>query len=168
MEKLNSQINIRIARKGDIKSLIHLRAILLDGNHTASYISRNAQESNLWKTFYGNWINELHGCNENIRIVVAEFKGQLIGCATGIIDSRPPSPDCITGLCGWVQSVVILPQWRRQSVAFHIMQNLLNWFNEKSVSKITLESTREAKGLYKKLGFIISSENLFIHEGKRL
>ncbi|MCG8710454.1 GNAT family N-acetyltransferase [Brenneria goodwinii] len=168
MIKFDNQINIRVARIEDIQSLIKLRAILLDGNHSTIYTSRNAQESNLWKTAYNNWINDLHGSNENIRIVVAECEGQLAGCATGIVDSRPPSPDCITGLCGWVQSVVVLPQWRRRGVAFRIMQDLLSWFEERAVSKVVLESTKEAESLYEKLGFIISPEKFFIYEGNRL
>lgn len=168
MEKIQSQIKIRVAKAKDTNSLVALRAILLDGDHSTSYTSRNPQESNIWKNEYIKWLHELHGRNKNIRIIVAECEGQLKGCATGIIDNRPPAPDCVTGMCGWVQSVVVLPEWRRQGIALCIMKNLLKWFEEKAVSKVVLESTPEAECLYEKLGFTASAEKIFIYEGNRL
>ena len=168
MNIIQAKIKVRAAQDKDTNNLVDLRSMLLDGKHNKSYTSRNVHESNIWKKSYIKWINEQHGSNGNIKIFVAECEGMLAGCATGIIDNRPPAPDCINGICGWVQSVVVLPQWRRQGVALCIMKNLLRWFEEKTVSKVVLESTYEAEGLYEKLGFTVSPENVFIYEGNRL
>ena len=101
------------------------------------------------------------------RIVVAEQAGEVVACATGLIDRRPPAPDSLTGWCGWVQSVVVVPACRRQGIAERLMRELLQWFAGRGATKVLLETTPDAEALYRKLGFARSQEGLLSFVGDR-
>ena len=88
----------------------------------------------------------------------------MLGCATAIIDQRAPAPGCLNGLSGWVQSVVVEPQWRNQGIARMLMQQLLRWFTNRGVGSVVLQSTEAAGTLYQALGFEISDERLLIRQ----
>ncbi|MCY1446672.1 Acetyltransferase (GNAT) family protein [compost metagenome] len=101
-----------------------------------------------------------------MQILAAEHKesGQLLGCATAIIDQRAPIPGCLNGLSGWVQSVVVEPQWRNRGIARQLMQQLLRWFANRGVGPVVLHSTEAAGTLYQTLGFATSDERLLIRQ----
>ncbi|EGO1729569.1 GNAT family N-acetyltransferase [Salmonella enterica] len=164
----NVKLKIRPALESDIDTLIKLRAILLDSNSNTTYVSKSEKEKMEWKKSYKNWlINFYHKkLNVNANILVADIEGSVIGCATGIVDSRPPAPDCMNGICGWVQSVVVFPFWRRKGIALKMLSNLLCWFADQNINKVVLEATPESHPLYKKIGFESSTESLFIYKGK--
>ncbi|MBS1157604.1 MAG: putative acetyltransferase [Proteobacteria bacterium] len=162
-----SQFSIRVASAADIETLVALRAQLIDRASEASYASRNADESLRWKIAYNEWLGQVLGVADHVRVLVAVNADGLIGCATGIVDCRPPAPDCLSGGCGWIQSVVVLRQWRRHGIAIGLMRDLLDWFTSRDVSKVVLEATSEAEILYQKLGFVRSPESLFVRDGGR-
>lgn len=86
----------------------------------------------------------------------------VIACAIGIIDQRAPAVDTLNGLSGWVQSVVVSPQWQGNGLAIRLMHNLIFWFNEKDVRTIYLQTTPLAESLYRHLDFEDSGEKLLI------
>lgn len=163
----NTSWTIRPAALPDIDALVSLRAYLLDGASEAAYTSRTPEESQRWKTAYRQWLAQALLDDERTRIVVAERKGEVLACATGLINLRPPAPDCLNGWCGWVQSVVVAPACRRQGVAERLMRELMQWFTERCVAKVLLETTLAAEALYRKLGFERSQEDLLIFAGGR-
>ncbi|WP_316426031.1 GNAT family N-acetyltransferase [Klebsiella oxytoca] len=161
------QLKIRSAVQSDIDILISLRAYLLDGTEGVGYSSRNAEESHRWKAAYRLWLSQVLETDDRTQIIVAENDGEVVGCATGIIDRRAPAPDCMSGWCGYVQSMVVLPLWRRMGIAERLMHELLQWFFMMKVTKVVLESTQVAEALYQKLGFSPHSERLFSLSGGR-
>jgi len=158
---------IRPATPNDIEVLVALRAHLLDGATTASYASRTPEECCRWKVAYREWLTPVLTDGENVRIVVADRAGEVVACATGLIDARPPAPDCLSGWCGWVQSVVVSPPCQRQGIAERLMYDLLQWFTERGATKVLLETTSVAEALYRKLGFVRSAEGLLSLSGGR-
>ena len=68
------------------------------------------------------------------------------------------------GLSGWVQSVVVEPQWRNRGIARQLMQHLLRWFANRGVDHVVLQSTESAGTLYQALGFTVSDERLLIRQ----
>lgn len=66
----------------------------------------------------------------------------------------------LNGRSGWVQTVVVDPNWRGQGVGEKVMNYLLSWFQEQEVGKIVLQTTAVAKTLYGKLGFEETGEDL--------
>ncbi|NYT76950.1 GNAT family N-acetyltransferase [Alcaligenaceae bacterium] len=158
---------IRPAALSDIDALVSLRAHLLDGASEAVYASRTSEESRRWKTAYRQWLAQVLVVDERTRIFVAEQGGEVLACATGLINLRPPAPDCLNGWYGWVQSVVVAPAYRRQGIAERLMRELMQWFAKRGVAKVLLETTPAGETLYRKLGFSHSQECLLIFEGER-
>lgn len=155
--------NVRPAALADLTGLVELRALLLDGT-SASYSSTTPEDSAQWRAAYRNWLGSRLGENDCVQILAAEHKesGQVVGCATAIIDQRAPAPGCPNGLSGWVQSVVVEPQWRNRGIARQLIQQLLRWFANRGVGPVVLQSTEAAGTLYQALGFVASDERLMI------
>lgn len=147
----------------DIDVLVELRKILLSNSNT-HYAAASSEQDSMWQDHYRKW---LHHCiksyRENIRIIVIRDSTQcVIACAIGIIDQRAPAVDTLNGLSGWVQSVVVSPQWQGNGLAIRLMHNLIFWFNEKDVRTIYLQTTALAESLYRHLEFEDSGEKLLI------
>lgn len=160
--------NVRSATAADVAMLIELRAHLLDGT-AASYSANTAAEQARWRAAYRSWLASTLGTNDNVQVLVAEHResGQVVGCATGIIDVRAPTAANLNGLSGWVQSVVVSPQWRARGMARQLMQQLLRWFDNRGVTSVVLQTTPGAEELYLGLGFEPSSERPLIRQEAR-
>ncbi|MHC5350948.1 GNAT family N-acetyltransferase [Metapseudomonas furukawaii] len=156
---------VRAATLADLDSLIELRAYLLDGT-TARYSSKTPEEAASWRTAYRSWLGSRLDKSDCVQILAAEHKEsrQVLGCATAIIDQRAPAPGRLNGLSGWVQSVVVEPQWRNRGIARQLMQHLLRWFANRGVDHVVLQSTESAGTLYQALGFTVSDERLLIRQ----
>jgi GNAT superfamily N-acetyltransferase len=160
---VSTTIHIRQARTRDIEALIELRALLLDGT-AESYGSRTAEDRARWREAYRNWLFTILGNDDATAVWCAEhpYHPGLVGCATGIIDRRAPAQDCINGLSGWVQSVVVAADWRGQGIARRLMEHLMDWFTARQVAKIVLQTTPAAEQLYRAMGFVPGSESTLI------
>ncbi len=158
-------LTVRPATLADLASLVELRAHLLDGT-SASYSSKTPEESAQWRAAYRSWLSNRLNDSDCVQILAAEHKesGQVLGCATAIIDQRAPTPNCLNGLSGWVQSVVVEPQWRNQGIARQLMQHLLRWLANRGVRSVVLQSTNAAGTLYQDLGFAASDERLMFRQ----
>ena len=91
-----SFLTVRTATVADLASLIELRAHLLDGT-SASYSSKTPDDSASWRAAYRSWLSNRLNKGDYVQILAAEHKesGQVLGCATAIIDQRAPSPGCL-------------------------------------------------------------------------
>ncbi|MDA8485326.1 GNAT family N-acetyltransferase [Pseudomonas resinovorans] len=160
-----SFLTVRPATLADLASLVELRALLLDGT-SASYSSKTPEDVAQWRAAYRSWLGSRLGESDCVQIVAAEHNesGQVLGCATAIIDQRAPAPGCLNGLSGWVQSVVVEPQWRNRGIARQLMQHLLRWFANRGVRSVVLQSTDAAGTLYQDLGFAASDECLMFRQ----
>jgi len=159
---LSNKFEIKEATVSDIDSLILLRGELLD-NTDEVYSCNDDNDKKAWKLAYRSWIEEKLGHDNRIVILIAKdvSDGSIIGCITGIIDFRAPSIDCINGLSGWVQSMVVRKINRKQGIATYLFKYLLTWFNANQVKKISLQSTASTEFFYKKLEFKLYRENSY-------
>ncbi|MNZ15250.1 putative acetyltransferase [compost metagenome] len=146
---LPAEANIRAATPADLASLIELRACLLEGT-TAPYSCHTPEDRERWRTAYRGWLASRLQEGDHVQVLAVEHRetGHILGCATGIIDQRAPAPGCLNGLSGWVQSVVVSPQWRNRGIARQLMQQLLRWFANRGVGTVVLQSTEAAGRLY--------------------
>lgn len=153
----------------DIDGLIGLRGLLLSGG-AAHYSSISAEEDDIWKAYYRKWlINQFYNRKSNIQIsVIRDENNNVIGCATGIIDERAPVIGALDGLQGWVQSVVVAPEWRGQGLAILLMKSLFLWFESQGIGKIALQTTPIANAMYIKMGFDRTGEDLLIKNENNL
>lgn len=159
----NETTVVRKATINDINRLVELRKWLLSKG-TAHYVSKTIEEEAAWQESYRNWLVKNINTSEKIRIaVIDEFgKSNIVACAIGIIDERAPMSGCLNGSVGWIQTVVVDPEFRRKGLSELLMQYLLNWFEMNKVGKVTLQTTPMARRLYEKLGFIDSGEELLL------
>lgn len=63
--------------------------------------------------------------------------------------------------------MVVSKPCRRQGIAEQLMHDLLQWFADRGVTKVQLETTPAAGALYRKLGFVRSAEDLLSLSGDR-
>ena len=146
-------MKIRRAEKGDIPALIRLRAFLLDQGD-AVYSATDPASRKAWKEVYGQWLVRRLGSDDAVTLIAERgWDRCVMGIVTGIVDARPPGPDCITGRSGWVQSLVVHPSSRKRGVSSALMGELMAWFGSSGVSKVALQSTADAEHLYRGLGF---------------
>jgi GNAT superfamily N-acetyltransferase len=151
----------RRAEEADIEKLIALRKHLLSGGD-GHYAAQSPEEEAAWQSSYREWLHQ--NLRDNPRVLVAaaswDEEGEIIACAIGIIDERAPMIGILNGRSGWIQTVVVDPQWRRHGIAEQVMDYVLAWFREQEVGKIVLQTTSVARHLYGKLGFVDTGEEL--------
>ncbi|VTR10396.1 putative acetyltransferase [Staphylococcus capitis] len=80
----------------------------------------------------------------------------------GIIDNRAPVQGSLNGKSGWISSLIVHPNYRKQGLGKETLNTLIKWFDMNYVSKIILHSTKEGEFFYNKLGFLKDNENIFI------
>jgi GNAT superfamily N-acetyltransferase len=156
-------VEVRRADVDDIEALVGLRRHLLS-NGAGHYAARSATEDQQWQSAYRLWLDKhLRGGARRMCVAVAsDPAGSIVACAIGIIDERAPMVGCLNGSMGWVQSVVVAPDWRRKGVGARTMKFLLEWFEQNEIGKIALQTTPAARGLYQQLAFHSSGEDLLI------
>lgn len=152
----------RRAEEGDIERLIELRTYLLSGGE-GHYAAQSPEEESAWQNSYRAWLHHHLQHHPNVLVAVASGDpegGGIVACAIGIIDQRAPMKGMLNGQSGWIQTVVVDPEWRRQGIAEQVIDYVLSWFREHEVGKIILQSTPMARPLYGKLGFKETGEEL--------
>jgi GNAT superfamily N-acetyltransferase len=150
-------IVVRPAAHEHIDAIIELRALLLEGSG-ASYACTGTEQQQLWRDTYRAWLMEHLGTAHSTQLLIALIDDQVVGCVTGFVDYRAPGPDCLNGLCGWVQSMVVLPEFRSRGFSVLLMESLMNWFESRQVGKVVLQATPAAEPLYRRLGYSRSPE----------
>lgn len=164
MIEVKNKMLVRSAKIVDIGQLIELRKLLLNQGD-GHYVSTTPDEQLAWESSYRGWLRTNLDNNPNINVAVCSEslkKEKIVGCAIGIIDERVPFRGCLNGKMGWVQTMIVSPNFRRRGLADQLMSYLSRWFLENNVEKIALQSTEMAVSFYKRLGFYDSGEPLLI------
>ena len=90
---------------------------------------------------------------------IAETKQNIVvGSGGVVIDKHPPGPNNLSGKKGYIMSVVVLEKFRKQGIAKQIMNAIILWLKEKSISIANLHATDMGRVLYEKLGFVDGNE----------
>lgn len=84
---------------------------------------------------------------------IAYLNCRQVGCASLCIYDEMPSPDNLTGRCGYVMSVYVLPEFRDKGVGTAMLKWLLDMARKRGCGRVWLESTIDAHDLYASLGF---------------
>jgi ribosomal protein S18 acetylase RimI-like enzyme len=79
----------------------------------------------------------------------------LAASSIGVIDERLPSASNPVGREGYIFSVSTDPRWRRRGYARGTVAATLDWFAERGVRRVVLQSSPYGLGLYRELGFEI-------------
>lgn len=79
--------------------------------------------------------------------------GKIVGCGGICYQEEMPSPDNLSGTCGYLMNIYTLPECRGMGVGQKIVRFLIQDAQERGTGKIYLESSKSAKRLYQSVGF---------------
>lgn len=83
---------------------------------------------------------------------------KVVGCATMCYVDMMPTFSHPTGKRAHLMNVYTNSEYRRQGIAFQMLNMLIDEAKEKGVTEISLDATELGRDLYKKHGFIESNE----------
>lgn len=90
---------------------------------------------------------------DSVMVRVAEHGGRLVAMAWLVVFPRVPDLDDCARLTGDVQSVFVLPEYRRRGVGRALVQSLLAAADERAIPRITVSANLSSEPLYRALGF---------------
>ena len=133
----------------DIDELVKSRIIVLSA---ANKISDDADMSVVEKNSYAYYKRSLE-TGEHIAYLVYD-NGTFIGAGGVSFYQVMPTYHNPTGKKAYIMNMYTTPEYRRQGIAFHTLDLLVNAARERGVSQIALEATEMGRPLYEKYGFL--------------
>ena len=142
---------IRRAVQADIPELVRLRAAFAE-YLTAGVVLDTKPTSTTWRATCAEVLTQqLTG--STMCVLVVDADEGLAACGFGTIAQMIPGPHLPDGHLGYVSNVFTEPAHRRRGHSRAIMNGLLSWFRERSVSRVDLHASADAEPLYRALGF---------------
>ena len=96
--------------------------------------------------------------NPNGTVLVAEEE-QIVGYAMGWVRERFLAKN----LCGHINDLYVLDEWRNRGIGTALLRRLLEWFTSKGVGRAELyvyTENKRALALYSKLGFEVKAQRM--------
>lgn len=143
-------IQFRIAAKDDIDLLIQSR---LETLKIVNGLTPNYQFS---PAFIDN--SKAYFENANQTTVLAFADDTVIGCATICYINMMPTFNHPTGNRAHLMNVYTNSEYRRQGIAYKMVNMLIDEAKERGVTEISLDATQSGRPLYLKCGFVDSEE----------
>ena len=94
--------------------------------------------------------------------VLAMDGKRVIGCATICYIYIMPTFSHPTGKRAHLMNVYTMKEWQRHGIAMKMVSMLIDEAWERGVTEISLDATDEGRPLYKKLGFVDSTEGMVL------
>lgn len=80
--------------------------------------------------------------------------GELAASGIGLVRYELPSPGRVDGRSGYILSVCTADEFRGRGYATSIMRALMQWFDERGVTKLELHASPFGVEIYRRLGFV--------------
>ncbi len=84
--------------------------------------------------------------------IAAELDGRLVGCGNGLLH----------GKSGWLGNIIVLPEARGRGIGRLLTEGLVKFFQDECVEYQILVATSMGEPIYRKLGFTVSSQYVFL------
>lgn len=84
---------------------------------------------------------------------VAEHRGEIVGMAWLVVFDRVPNIDQLVRKTGDIQSVFVLPSFRRAGVGRALVDALLAEADTQGIDRVTVSGNQAAAALYASAGF---------------
>lgn len=94
--------------------------------------------------------------------VLAMDGKRVIGCATICYINIMPTFSHPTGKRAYLMNVYTMKEWQRRGVAMKMVSMLIEEAWKRKVTEINLDATEEGRHLYRKLGFVDSTEGMVL------
>jgi GNAT superfamily N-acetyltransferase len=136
---------VREATSDDATALAALKVLWAGRAESATPDERRSLALDL-----ASWMT---GQGDSLIARVAERGDGLVGMAWLVVFDRVPDLDDRTRTTGDIQSVFVLPEYRRQGVGRALVDSLLEAANERRIPRVTVNANAAAAPLYEKAGF---------------
>jgi ribosomal protein S18 acetylase RimI-like enzyme len=158
-------IPIRAARPSDAAELVRLRRLMflaMHGRDERGGWEESAEES------ARRQLAEPERCLGAF-VVDGDEAGapHLAVCAVGRMEERLPAPRHPAGRFGFIFNVCTDPRYRGRGYARATTEALLEWFEERGVTRVDLHASDDAERLYRSLGFAEHSVALSLNLSRR-
>ena len=90
--------------------------------------------------------------------IVAEFDGEIVGCANGLLNET----------VGWLGNIIVLPEYRGQGIGSALTADLVEYFHQHGCQSQLLVATKLGEPVYARLGFTVSSTYTFLRSEKTI
>lgn len=95
--------------------------------------------------------------------ILAFANETVIGCATMCYINMMPTFDHPTGKRAHLMNVYTNSRYRRQGIAYHMVNMLIEEAKESGVTEVSLDATQSGRALYRKCGFVDSEECMVLN-----
>lgn len=93
-------------------------------------------------------------------------RGEVVGCGGICFHLEMPSPDNLSGRCGYLMNIYVQPAFRQHGVGRRIVQWLVRQAVQRNTTKVYLEASETGRTLYQDLGFVAMSGQMLLPLGK--
>ena len=139
-------MHARLATVADVPELVRLREVML--------ASVRGSSDQTWQASCANVLATAIADGSMAAVVVDRPDGfGLAACGVGMLAQRLPSPGCVDGRFGYIQSMCTDERNRRQGLARLVFDGLLRWFADSGVGRVDLHSSPAGESLYRSFGF---------------
>lgn len=147
-------LKYKIASNDDIESLMQIRLEMLKvvNDLPTDYIFSDEFVSSSREYF--------ESTNQTTVLAIDE---KVIGCATLCYIDMMPTFSHPTGKRAHLMNVYTNSRYRRQGIAFEMINMLISEARERGVTEISLDATESGRPLYKKCGFALSDECMVLN-----
>jgi len=133
----------------DIEELVRTRILVL---RAANKLSDDVDMSEVEQESYTYYKRALEN-GEHIAYLVYD-KGNFIGAGGVSFYQVMPTYHNPSGKKAYIMNMYTAPEYRRQGIAFHTLDLLVEAAKKQGVSQIALEATDMGRPLYEKYGFV--------------
>ncbi|MCP3099118.1 GNAT family N-acetyltransferase [Myxococcus sp. K15C18031901] len=84
---------------------------------------------------------------------LAYVDGEAVACAGLAPYERPPSPEGLSGLEGYIVNMYTAPRWRRRGISRALMTDMLDFARELGLGRLWLHASNDGRPLYEAMGF---------------
>jgi GNAT superfamily N-acetyltransferase len=139
-------MHARLATLDDVPELIRLRAVMIE--------SVRGQTDDSWQDACAAVLERGVADGSLAAVVVDRPAGEgLAACGVGLVGQRLPSPGCVDGRYGYIQSMCTDERHRREGLARAVFDRLMRWYAEAGITRVDLHASRMGERLYRQFGF---------------
>lgn len=149
MNYVSTKFEYKKATIKDIDELVQTRIIVL---RAANKLSNDEDMSKVEQESYSYYKRALES-GEHAAYLVYD-NGKFIGAGGVSFYQVMPTYHNPTGKKAYIMNMYTAPEYRRQGIAFHTLDLLVNAAKKQGVSQIALEATDMGRPLYEKYGFV--------------
>ena len=136
----------RLATPTDIPELVRLREVMIE--------SVRGESDGTWQEGCARVLQDALADGSMAAVVVDRPSGDgLAACGVAMVGQRLPSPGCVDGRYGYIQSMCTDERHRRQGLARLVFERLMQWYADAGVTRVDLHASRMGEPLYRQLGF---------------